>query len=85
MYFDLNVPVPTPALGRPPNANQGQSKKGKGKANNSNQNNAQQDQIPTSFSPGQITALESRIDLLVHCPYCLPEHIINPTKALTEL
>ena len=57
MYIDLNVPVPlvttTPQL---------QSKKGKSK-----QQRAQVQQPPVAlFSPAQITAIESRLDVLEH-------------------
>lgn len=56
MFFDLNIPVPVVSSNAPT-----QSKKGKGKQ--------QQSQVVTTvtFSPGQISALEARLDLLVHC------------------
>ncbi|KAA1477950.1 PHP domain-like protein [Dentipellis sp. KUC8613] len=65
MYFDLNVPIPAPASG---SAAPSTSKKGKGKQ-------AQQQQAaPTPapaviFSPAQITAIEARVDMLVHLGY----------------
>ncbi|OSX62311.1 hypothetical protein POSPLADRAFT_1181426 [Postia placenta MAD-698-R-SB12] len=59
MFIDLNVPVPTVV----PRHTQGQpqSKKSKGK----------QQSAPDSvaFTPAQISAIESRIDLLVHLGY----------------
>jgi ribonuclease P/MRP protein subunit RPP1 len=58
MYFDLNVVVPVPAVTRPA-AGDGKKAKGKGPQGPAT--------IPVSFSPGQVAALEARIDLLVHC------------------
>ena len=55
MYFDLNVPAPQPPL----QPGQSHSKKGKGKQNAA--------PPPVNFAPGQLAALENRIDLLVHC------------------
>jgi len=53
MFIDLNVPIPD-IVTRPQN----QSKKGKEK---------QQNLTPSaSFTPGQLTGIEARIDLLVH-------------------
>lgn len=64
MYFDLNVPVPIPAsLASSSNAGN-QSKKGKGKAQ---QQQPSQAASAVVYSPAQITALEARIDLLIHC------------------
>ncbi|TFK47451.1 PHP domain-like protein [Heliocybe sulcata] len=56
MYFDLNVPVTSPPLPR-----QAQPTKGKGK----------QAVVPVAvtYSSAQITAIEHRIDLLVHLGY----------------
>ncbi|TFY56289.1 hypothetical protein EVG20_g8983 [Dentipellis fragilis] len=64
MYFDLNVPIPAPASGSTAPTT---SKKGKGKQ-------TQQQAAPASapaviFSPAQITAIEARVDLLVHLGY----------------
>ncbi|VDB92369.1 unnamed protein product [Peniophora sp. CBMAI 1063] len=62
MYFDLNVPVPVPASIA---SSSGQaSKKGKGKQ----QQNAGPAPV-VAFSPAQITAIEARVDLLVHLGY----------------
>ena len=55
MYFDLNVPVP--GIGQPPN--QPLSKKAKGKQPSAS--------TITIHTPGQIAAIENRVDLLVHC------------------
>ncbi|KAI0319990.1 RNase P subunit p30-domain-containing protein [Amylostereum chailletii] len=63
MYFDLNVQVPAPAsTGSGPG--QSQSKKGKGK-----QAQPPSTSAPPSYSPAQIAAIESRVDLLVHLGY----------------
>jgi ribonuclease P/MRP protein subunit RPP1 len=61
MYFDLNVPVPTPALARSNAPVPAKKEKGKGKGPPASSN------IAATFSPAQIAALETRIDLLVHC------------------
>ena len=58
MYVDLNVPIPsvsTPQKSQP-------SKKGKGK-----QTAQSATGVSPLFTPGQLTELEARIDLLVHC------------------
>ncbi|KDQ51850.1 hypothetical protein JAAARDRAFT_139587 [Jaapia argillacea MUCL 33604] len=61
MFFDLNVPVSSPSL---PQSSQSQSKKAKGKQPASTQ------PTPTvTYTPAQITSIESRIDLLVHLGY----------------
>lgn len=60
MFADLNVPVPTLTKQQ---LTQAASKKGKGKQ--------EQTGPPPAFSPAQITAIESRLDLLVHCQYML--------------
>ncbi|KAI0750690.1 RNase P subunit p30-domain-containing protein, partial [Daedaleopsis nitida] len=58
MFADLNVPVP--ALSKQQLA-QASSKKGKGK---------QESNAPApTFTPAQVTAIESRIDMLVHLGY----------------
>lgn len=77
MYFDLNIPAPTPlqvrqtaALGQ--TGGQGGSKKGKQKQ----QGNATSasggagktlSSADLSFTPAQLAALESKLDMLVHC------------------
>jgi ribonuclease P/MRP protein subunit RPP1 len=58
MYFDLNVPIPLP-----PGVSGTQSNKGKGKQ-------AQPSHL-VQFTPAQLAAIETRIDLLVHCTPCL--------------
>ena len=60
MFIDLNVPVPI----LPGHTVQTSSKKGKGKP--------EQNAPAPTFTPAQITAIESRIDLLVQCQYSLP-------------
>jgi ribonuclease P/MRP protein subunit RPP1 len=62
MYFDLNVPIPLPSTSLA-----GQSNKGKGKQVQSSNS--------TLFTPAQLTAIEARIDLLVHCPSVPSHHI----------
>ena len=57
MFIDLNVPVPFVT----PTGNV-LSKKQKGK-----QPQQQQERPPVAFTPAQLSALEARIDLLVHC------------------
>jgi|SRR5712672_3497095 len=54
MYFDLNVPIPFP-----PEVSGTKSNKGKGKH--------AQHSHSVQFTPGQLAAIEARIDLLVHC------------------
>ncbi|TFY76300.1 hypothetical protein EWM64_g7714 [Hericium alpestre] len=61
MYFDLNVPIPPPASG---SSSQSVSKKGKGK-----QQQQQGSTFSVAFSPAQITAIEARVDILVHLGY----------------
>ncbi|KAJ7053882.1 PHP domain-like protein [Mycena amicta] len=56
MFFDLNVPVYHPQAQAASS-----SKKSKGKQ--------PQTPIDVSYSPGQITAIEARVDLLVHLGY----------------
>ncbi|KAI0685421.1 RNase P subunit p30-domain-containing protein [Cerioporus squamosus] len=58
MFVDLNVPVPTLSKQQ---LNQTASKKGKGKQ--------EQSAVPPAFTPGQVAAIESRIDTLVHLGY----------------
>ena len=61
MFSDLNVPVPTLSKQQLAQAASA-SKKGK----------AKQDQnvsVPPAFTPAQVAAIESRLDLLVHCQY----------------
>ena len=61
MFSDLNVPVPTLSKQQLAQAASA-SKKGK----------AKQDQnvsVPATFTPAQVAAIESRLDLLVHCQY----------------
>ncbi|EIW62064.1 PHP domain-like protein [Trametes versicolor FP-101664 SS1] len=60
MFADLNVPVPTLTKQQ---LTQAASKKGKGKQ--------EQTGPPPAFSPAQITAIESRLDLLVHLGYTI--------------
>jgi ribonuclease P/MRP protein subunit RPP1 len=57
MYFDLNVPIPPPSAASLAGT---QSNKGKGKQAQSTHS--------TLFTPAQLAAIETRIDLLVHCP-----------------
>ncbi|KAH9853598.1 PHP domain-like protein [Lenzites betulinus] len=61
MFADLNVPIPTLSKQQ---LSQAGSKKGKGK---------QQEHSgpPPAFSPAQITAIESRLDALVHLGYSI--------------
>lgn len=66
MYFDLSVPIP--GTGKP--SGQPQSKKFKGKQ-------PQPSSPEIIYSALQITALENRIDLLIHCEY----HPVFPTYA----
>jgi ribonuclease P/MRP protein subunit RPP1 len=63
MYFDLNVPIPLPSAslaGTQPN-------KGKGKQ--------VQSSLSTLFTPAQLAAIETRIDLLVHCSFVSSHYI----------
>lgn len=55
MYFDLNVPVV--------------AHQGHGTALQSKKNKGKQPQATSTvvFTPAQVTAIEARIDLLVHC------------------
>ncbi|THH07911.1 hypothetical protein EW145_g3056 [Phellinidium pouzarii] len=62
MFFDLSIPVPTPATQFQPQS----SKKNKGKQPVVQSQVAQQN---VAFSPVQISKLESRIDLLVRLGY----------------
>ncbi|KAI0375530.1 PHP domain-like protein [Pilatotrama ljubarskyi] len=59
MFADLNVPVPTLSKQQ---LNQAASKKGKGKQE-------PQSGPPPAFTPAQVTAIETRLDLLVHLGY----------------
>ncbi|KAL6303612.1 RNase P subunit p30-domain-containing protein [Sparassis latifolia] len=60
MFIDLNIPIPS-VTSRQPSGPQAQSKKGKGK---------QQASVQTAvFTPAQISAIEARVDLLVHLGY----------------
>ncbi|KAF7302362.1 PHP domain-like protein [Mycena chlorophos] len=59
MFFDLNVPVHHPQSQAAVSA--ASSKKGKGKQ--------QQAPIDVVYSPGQIAAIEARVDVLVHLGY----------------
>ncbi|KAI0327790.1 PHP domain-like protein [Cubamyces sp. BRFM 1775] len=59
MFADLNVPVPT--LSKQQLSQAAASKKGKGKQ--------EQSGPAPAFSPAQVAAIESRIDLLVHLGY----------------
>lgn len=66
MFFDLDVPVPEPALSPPPTAStSGGGKKGKQKAQ---QPAADQDVAPKPapllFNAAQIAAIETRIEIL---------------------
>ncbi|OCH91756.1 PHP domain-like protein [Obba rivulosa] len=63
MFIDLNVPVPVPGSRQTPGP--AQSKKAKGKQPGAPQS------IQASFSPVQIIAIESRIDLLIHLGYTI--------------
>ena len=68
MFIDLNVPVPYLSQQHP---GQASSKKGKGK---------QVQNVPAMFNPftpAQVAALESRIDMLVHCQ--------SPISAMTSI
>lgn len=61
MYIDLNVPVPSITTVGPT-----QSKKSKGKQ----PQQAQPQQPAVVFTPAQLTAIESRLDILEHCTSC---------------
>ncbi|PIL37048.1 hypothetical protein GSI_00740 [Ganoderma sinense ZZ0214-1] len=61
MFADLNVPVPT--LSRQQASQAASSKKGKAKQD--------QNAPPLAFTPAQVVAIESRIDLLVHLGYTI--------------
>ncbi|KAI9066757.1 PHP domain-like protein, partial [Trametes sanguinea] len=61
MFADLNVPVPTLSKQQ---LNQAASKKGKGK-----QEPQSASAPPPAFTPAQVAAIESRVDLLVHLGY----------------
>ncbi|KAI0691478.1 RNase P subunit p30-domain-containing protein, partial [Cytidiella melzeri] len=63
MYIDLNIPVPVVSTGTVV-----ASKKNKGKTSEKNQQ-AQGQQIAVTFTPAQLTAIESRIDTLEHLGY----------------
>lgn len=63
MYFDLNVPIPLPSTSLAGT----QSNKGKGKQVQSSHS--------TFFTPAQLAAIETRVDLLVHCSF-VPSHYI---------
>lgn len=70
MFFDLNVPLPTPAL-----ISTQQAKKGKGKQKTADNSLATSDTLMQCwFSSGQIIAIEAKIDILAHCKRCL--HVI---------
>jgi ribonuclease P/MRP protein subunit RPP1 len=60
MFFDLNVPIPT-LQSSGASATATQSKKGKAVAK---QANSQQQEPP--FSPVQVSAIENRVELLIH-------------------
>ncbi|KAF8586056.1 PHP domain-like protein [Ramaria rubella] len=66
MFFDLNVPLPTPAL--IPQTTQS-SKKGKQKQQTNVSAGTTDNGPPLFFSPAQITAIEARIDILIHLGY----------------
>lgn len=68
MYFDLNVPIPQPTQ----STAQVQSKKGKGK-----QPSASTSTAGSLFTPSQITALETRLDLLVQCSSLIQVMTLN--------
>ena len=68
MYFDLNVPIPQPTQFTA----QAQTKKGKGK-----QPSASTSTAGSLFTPAQITALETRLDLLVQCSSLIKLMISN--------
>ncbi|KAI0832312.1 PHP domain-like protein [Trametes gibbosa] len=61
MFADLNVPVPTISKQQ---LGQGGSKKGKAKPQ-------EHGGPPPAFSPAQVAALESRLDVLVHLGYSI--------------
>jgi len=66
MFFDLNVPVPPPALLTIGSGGQ-ISKKGKQKQKEQQASSAPVDNASQClYSSGQIGAIEARIDLLVH-------------------
>jgi ribonuclease P/MRP protein subunit RPP1 len=60
MFFDLNIPVHHPQQ----LAGQNVSKKSKGKQ----PQQLQQSQDAIHYTPAQIAAIETRLDLLVHRP-----------------
>ena len=61
MFADLNVPVPTLSKQQ---LSQAASKKGKGKQD------ASANAPAAAFTPAQVAAIESRVDMLVHCQLC---------------
>ncbi|KAL7282328.1 hypothetical protein ACG7TL_003798 [Trametes sanguinea] len=63
MFADLNVPVPTLSKQQ---LSQAASKKGKGKQE---QQPSAAAAPPPAFTPAQVAAIESRVDLLVHLGY----------------
>jgi len=87
MYIDLNVPVP--AVASKQAQGQVQSKKGKGKAQQPSSG-----PVSVTFTTAQVTALENRIDLLVHLGYTVlalnqivqrkidPKNHVNTLQAL---
>ena len=58
MFIDLNVPIPPVTI----QGNVQQSKKQKGK-----QPQQAQERPTVVFTPAQLNAIETRIDVLVHC------------------
>jgi hypothetical protein len=72
MYYDLNIPIPTPANLKhvtPSNKKKGKQKENAGaseKVASSAQTNPQQAQEISLFSRAQIEAMEKKIDSLVH-------------------
>jgi len=66
MFFDLNVPVPRFSP-------QNTSKKGK---------QPQQSEGQSTFSIPQISVIEARIDILVHCQskFCFFNNLLNNLK-----
>ncbi|KAF8503221.1 PHP domain-like protein [Hysterangium stoloniferum] len=66
MFFDLNVPLPVPAL---ISSITHQSKKGKGKQKPDEPSTASDTVTQCLFSSSQLAAIEARIDILVHLGY----------------
>ncbi|KZW01406.1 PHP domain-like protein [Exidia glandulosa HHB12029] len=71
MFFELDVPVPEPALSPPPGASSsgGGGKKGKQKATTATQPQQEKAAPPLLFNAAQIASIEARIELLAQLGY----------------